>query len=79
MKNKKAVFMIDGYQVELRGIGATAQWCVYTKRTAKRNSGSNLVLQIPASKNGGVSILLSSGQQKKKLTVIIGNKLGGKK
>lgn len=69
---------INGYTVMLRNSGREEKWCVYTKRTKKRNAGSNLVLQIPAGKNG-VSVILPQSQQKKKLTLIIEQKLGGKK
>lgn len=62
--------MINDYQVELRNSGSSTCWCVYTKRTPRRNSGSNLVLQIPASKTG-VSLLLSKSQQVNKLVSII--------
>ena len=63
--------MINGYQVELRNQGIHAVWCVYAKRTPKRNAGSNLVLQISTSKYGGVPLVLSRGQQVSKLTNII--------
>lgn len=63
--------IINDYQVELRNQGIHAVWCVYAKRTPKRNAGSNLVLQISTSKHGGVPLILSKGQQIKKLTSII--------
>ena len=63
--------IINGYVVELRGFGANAVWCVYTKRTPRRNAGSNLVLQISTDKYKGVPLVLSRGQQIKKLTDII--------
>lgn len=63
--------VINGYQVELRGLGANAVWCVYTKRTPRRNAGSNLILQISTSKYDGVPLVLSRGQQVNKLTKII--------
>ena len=63
--------LINDYAVELRGLGANAVWCVYAKRTPQRNAGSNLVLQISTSKHGGVPLILSKGQQIKKLTSII--------
>ena len=62
--------IINDYQVELRNQGIHAVWCVYAKRT-KRNAGSNLVLQISTSKYDGVPLILSKGQQVKKLTNII--------
>ena len=61
--------MINGYQVELRGFGANAVWCVYAKRTPK-HAGSNLVLQISTDKYS-VPLVLSKGQQISKLTNII--------
>ena len=67
----KMTVMINGYVVELRGFGANAVWCVYAKRTPKRNAGSNLVLQISTSKYNGVPLILSKGQQVKKLASII--------
>ena len=63
--------IINNYTVELRGLGANAVWCVYAKRTPKRNAGTNLVLQISTSKYGGVPLVLSRGQQVSKLTNII--------
>ena len=63
--------VINGYQVELRGLGANAVWCVYTKRTPRRNAGSNLILQISTSKYDGVPLVLSRGQQISELTNII--------
>ena len=63
--------MINDYEVELRGFGANSVWCVYTKRTPKRNAGSNLILQISTSKYDGVPLVLSRGQQINKLTKII--------
>lgn len=63
--------LINEYTVELRGLGANSVWCVYAKRTPKRNAGSNLVLQISTSKYGGVPLVLSRGQQISKLTSII--------
>ncbi len=63
--------MINGYQVELRNQGIHAVWCVYSKRTPRRNAGSNLVLQISTNKYDGVSLVLSRGQQINKLTNII--------
>ena len=63
--------MINNYTVELRGFGASSVWCVYAKRTPRRNAGSNLVLQISTDKYKGVPLILSKGQQIKKLTSII--------
>lgn len=63
--------LINGYQVELRGFGANAVWCVYAKRTPKRNAGSNLVLQISTDKYKGVPLVLSRGQQISRLVNII--------
>lgn len=63
--------VINDYQVELRGFGAESVWCVYAKRTPRRNAGSNLVLQISTDKYKGVPLILSKGQQIKKLTGII--------
>ena len=63
--------IINGYVVELRGFGANSVWCVYAKRTPKRNAGSNLVLQISTDKYKGVPLILSKGQQVSKLTSII--------
>ena len=63
--------MINDYEVELRGFGANSVWCVYTKRTPKRNTGTNLILQISTSKYDGVPLVLSRGQQISKLTNII--------
>ena len=63
--------MINDYVVELRGFGANAVWCVYAKRTPKRNAGSNLVLQISTDKYKGVPLILSKGQQISRLTNII--------
>ena len=63
--------MINSYIVELRGFGANAVWCVYAKRTPRRNAGPNLVLQIGTDKYKGVPLILSKGQQIKRLTSII--------
>ena len=63
--------VINNYTVELRGFGANAVWCVYAKRTLRRNVGSNLVLQISTDKYKGVPLVLSKGQQVKKLAEII--------
>ena len=63
--------VINDYTVELRGFGASSVWCVYAKRTPKRNAGSNLVLQVSTDKYKGVPLVLSRGQQIKKLTNII--------
>ena len=63
--------MINGYQVELRNQGIHAVWCVYAKRTPKRNAGSNLGLQISTDKYKGVPLVLSRGQQISELTNIM--------
>ena len=63
--------IINDYQVELRNQGIHAVWCVYAKRTPKRNAGSNLVLQVSTDKYKGVPLILSKGQQISKLTSII--------
>jgi len=65
------MFTIGRYAVELRNSGANSVWCVYTKRTPRRNSGSNLVLQVSTSRYGGVPSILSRSQQVKQLTRII--------